>query len=83
MFQCSACGICCRNLDKSELYKGLDRGDGTCIYLDENLCSIYKDRPLICRVDESYQQFFSSQYSLEEYYQLNYDACKALQNKQR
>ncbi len=37
MFSCDCCGCCCRNLKKSELYAQLDRGDGTCIYLKENL----------------------------------------------
>ncbi len=28
MFKCDCCGECCRNLDKSDLYKELNRGDG-------------------------------------------------------
>lgn len=47
MFRCSACGECCRHLDKSEIYKSLDRGDGVCKYLSGNICTIYKDRPPI------------------------------------
>lgn len=78
MFQCDQCGCCCRNLDKSELYSNLDRGDGICKYLSGNECSIYNERPLFCRVDECYQLFFSSYMSLEEYYQLNKDVCKKL-----
>lgn len=57
MFKCSACGECCRNLDKSPLYKDLDRGDGTCKYLVGNKCSIYDKRPLFCRVDKCYELF--------------------------
>lgn len=40
MFKCDKCGECCRHLDKSEEYRELDRGDGVCKYLDQNLCSI-------------------------------------------
>ena len=58
MFECDRCGACCRHLDISKLYAELDRGDGTCKYLSGNLCSIYEKRPLLCRVDESYQKFF-------------------------
>lgn len=79
MFKCEQCGICCKNLDKSELYKGLDRGDGTCRFLVGDLCSIYSERPLLCRVTDSYYAFFDEKYSLEEYLQLNYEGCKKLQ----
>ena len=78
MFKCDCCGFCCRILQLSDLYSELDRGDGTCKYLVGNLCSIYEKRPLICRVDESYEKFFSDSLSLEEYYRLNYEVCKKL-----
>ncbi len=81
MFQCSKCGECCRNLNNSDLFRNLHRGDGVCIYLDGNLCSIYEKRPLLCRVDESYEKYFKEQYSLEEYYNLNYQGCRNLQNR--
>lgn len=81
MFHCDCCGECCKNLDKSELYRELDRGDGICRYLDGNLCPIYENRPLICRVDECYDQFFKELYTKDEYYELNYQACKQLKNK--
>lgn len=58
MFKCDMCGECCRNLDKSPIYDKLHNGDGICIYLNGNLCSIYNDRPLICRVEKAYD-FFS------------------------
>ena len=78
MFTCSKCGECCRNLDKSEIYKQLDRGDGVCIHLKGNLCGIYENRPLICRVDEAYDAFFSTTMTKEKYYELNYLACDKL-----
>ena len=80
MFQCNRCGECCRNLDKSQLYAALDRGDGVCRFLEGNLCSIYGDRPLLCRVDESYEMYFKNQYTLKEYYEMNYDGCRVLQS---
>ena len=52
MFQCDMCGECCRNLGRSSLYRALHDGDGVCRYLTGNMCSIYKDRPLLCRVEE-------------------------------
>ena len=49
MFPCTKCGACCRNV------KGLGLpcdDDGVCTNLiqDDNTCSMYEDRPLICRV---------------------------------
>lgn len=78
MFKCDRCGWCCRNLDKSDLYKDLDRGDGTCIYLKGNLCSIYETRPLKCRVDEFYDKFFYKYMTREKYYELNKEQCEKL-----
>lgn len=81
MFECDACGQCCRNLDKSSIYSELDRGDGICKYLVGNLCSIYENRPLICRVDESYDIFFKENMRKEEYYRLNCEACIRLKKQ--
>lgn len=80
MFECKQCGNCCRHLDRSELYKDLDRGDGVCRYLKDNLCSIYEDRPLLCRIEESYNEVFSEVYMKEEYYRLNEEACRNIQS---
>lgn len=81
MFKCRQCGQCCRNLDKSELYAEMDKGDGTCKYLVGNLCSIYENRPLLCRIDESYSVYFKDIYSLDEYYRLNQDGCAKMQSR--
>ncbi len=71
MFKCNRCGCCCRNLDKSELYAELDRGDGICKYLRGNLCSVYENRPLLCRIDECYDLYFYKIMERVEYYRLN------------
>ncbi|WP_442900031.1 YkgJ family cysteine cluster protein [Gilliamella apicola] len=35
------------------------------MHFDEvtNLCKIYKDRPLICRVEDYYETYLTNQYS--------------------
>lgn len=78
MFKCDCCGNCCKNISKSELYSDLDRGDGVCKYLNGNICSIYNERPLFCRIDECFELFFKRYMSIEEYYKLNYKACEKL-----
>lgn len=81
MFKCDKCGQCCRNLHKSKMYSGFHNGDGVCKFLNGNLCSIYKTRPLICRVDESYEIFFKNQISYKEYIQRNYECCELLKKE--
>jgi len=81
MFYCDCCGWCCRSLDRSNIYKDLDRGDGICKYLNNNFCSIYEQRPLLCRVDESYEVFFKDSMNQDEYYRLNYSACQILKRR--
>lgn len=80
MFKCNKCGLCCRNLNKSNIYDFLNRGDGVCKYLKENICSIYENRPIVCRVDDCYEIFFKKIYSRDEYYKLNYEGCMQLQS---
>lgn len=80
MFDCDKCGACCRHLKGVELYASLDRGDGICKYMSYNLCSIYDERPLQCRVDECYDLFFRDHISRDEYYRLNKEMCNQLKN---
>lgn len=80
-FHCDKCGLCCRNLKDVELYAFLDDGTGVCKYLKGNLCSIYDDRPLVCRVEESYSAFFKDIMSEEEYLNYNYIMCNNLKQK--
>lgn len=79
-FKCDRCGLCCRNLDKSELYADLNKGSGVCKYLDEStdLCMIYENRPLKCNIDKAFEVYFHKFMTLEAYYTRNYEACRAL-----
>ncbi|MBQ3825062.1 MAG: hypothetical protein II811_02880 [Spirochaetaceae bacterium] len=83
MFECDKCGLCCAHIGESELYRDLDRGDGVCKYLKDKLCSIYEKRPLLCRVDESFEEFFSKTMTREDFYELNYQGCRALKNMRK
>jgi hypothetical protein len=49
-----------------------------CKYLEGNLCSIYDKRPDLCRIDECYEKYFSDLYTKDEYYELNYEACRTM-----
>ena len=82
MFRCDKCGLCCKALAGNPIYAELDRGDGTCKYLENNLCSIYENRPLLCRVDEAYGILFRHYMTEDEYYENNYKMCNLLKSKQ-
>lgn len=81
MFVCDKCGECCRNLNKSPVYDNLHDGSGVCKYLEGNICSIYDERPILCRVNESYNIFFKDTMTLDKYYKLNYEFCMKLKNQ--
>ncbi len=81
-FKCDKCGLCCRSLRYfGELYSDLDDGSGCCRYFDKstNLCSIYEQRPLKCRVDEGYKVYFSN-ISYEKYIDATIKGCQALKS---
>ncbi|MFZ7217414.1 YkgJ family cysteine cluster protein [Avibacterium avium] len=79
-FPCDACGKCCRRVNLSEQTRFLDRGDGVCHHFNErtNLCRIYQNRPLVCRVKDYYLAHLSDQYSWEEFVRLNIEVCEIL-----
>ncbi|WP_442879312.1 YkgJ family cysteine cluster protein, partial [Anaerorhabdus sp.] len=54
----------------------------SCKYLSsDNTCSIYEDRPDICRVDLQYKLFFSTKMTWNKFIQVNVNACTFLQNE--
>ena len=65
------------------MYKDLDRGDGTCIFYNEEtkLCTIYESRPIICNIEKAYEVYFLNEIEKGEYYRLNYEVCKKLKEK--
>lgn len=84
-FPCNACGECCRRVNQSEETTFLDRGDGTCRYFDEQtkLCTIYENRPLVCRVEDYYVAHLSQIITWHDFVQINVSFCQKWQNKQK
>lgn len=84
MFICTKCGMCCRNIDLIPELKEYDIGNGTCVYLSENnLCTIYDDRPEICNVDKMFEKKYKMIMTREEYEKINEEGCKALLERHR
>ncbi|MCT6517654.1 MULTISPECIES: YkgJ family cysteine cluster protein [Enterobacterales] len=79
-FPCEKCGACCRHVNQAEETQFLDRGDGICMNYDEKtmLCSIYHERPDICRVDRQYLLHYHKQYTWNEFIELNRISCKLI-----
>jgi len=52
-----------------------DKGNGICRYLENNLCGIYKNRPLICNTEEMYRSYFREIMTENEFITMNITAC--------
>lgn len=81
IFRCDQCGECCRNIGALEFLSDLDNGVGICKYLDGNKCSIYEERPIVCRVDECYELYYKGKCRREEFYEINYSICEMLKSR--
>ena len=77
-FQCEKCGLCCKNIRFSSLSAELDRGDGVCKHLKDNLCEIYAARPIFCNVEAYYDKYLSEKISREDFYKNNRAVCERL-----
>ena len=77
-FNCDKCGLCCKMTHGTPL----DRGDGNCKHLDidKGLCTIYENRPPICRVDEMYKRKNLKGVSWEQYKEMSHKACDVIKN---
>lgn len=85
MFKCEKCGCCCRIAGSVPALKNICFPNGCCKYLnlENNLCSIYENRPLQCRVDDFYWQKISHIMSLKEFYALNKAYCDWLRENNK
>ena len=77
-FKCSKCGACCRRLDGAPgLLDALQGSTGSCVFFDKktNLCKIYEQRFLECRVDENFRKKVFG-ITEEQYYELTEKLCQ-------
>ena len=80
-FPCTQCGLCCQHVHLSDETRFLDRGDGTCRHYDAagKACTIYAERPDICRVDRQYALRYARLYTWDEFIAANLQVCSALE----
>lgn len=91
-YPCSGCGACCRKVSLAVLGVGVQPKEhplhfpykwdesGCCEMLVGNQCSVYEDRPLMCRVD-AVQPFVGM--TKKKWYKLNVKACNSLMDKEK
>ena len=77
-FLCDGCGLCCCNVGHIE---ELNSVNGICINYDKTTkkCTIYDNRPLVCRVDALFDEIKPSM-TWEELCYENYQACEKLKS---
>ncbi len=80
-FPCTQCGLCCQHVHLSDETRFLDRGDGMCRNYDEagKACSIYSERPDICRVDRMHAMHYAHLHTWDEFVALNLRVCAHLE----
>ena len=76
-FNCTKCGLCCQHVS----HLGLPNVNGVCVNCEPftRSCSIYQTRPLVCRIDEGYEAVFKNEMTKEDFYRINEEACRKLQ----
>lgn len=80
VFPCTSCGACCSSIEGIDFLADYNN-NGKCDMLKNNRCTIYDSRPLLCRIDEAYDQLFSDFMTKKEFYFENARACNQLQEK--
>lgn len=80
---CDGCNApCCRRVGLVK--HGLDRGDGVCRYLSEdNRCTIYDHRPMVCNTDMIWNSFFKGRVTREEFDLMNEMDCRELRDAEK
>lgn len=80
VFKCDKCGACCRHIKYlGKQYQWLINNDGMCKYFNQNnnTCSIYPIRPLVCRVEEAYYIYYSY-IDFKTYIDISKKICKQI-----
>ena len=72
---CDQCGLCCRMITGIAELKMFDRGDGVCMHLQGNTCSIYNKRPNICNSKYMFEHHFSRYMTADEFIKKNKESC--------
>lgn len=82
LFECIACGKCCKEIENIPSLNYLyDHKKQSCIHLENNLCSIYEDRPDVCNYKKLYN-LIKTIYSPTEYYEITVKLCNEIKSSE-
>ena len=76
-FPCTGCGACCKRLPETS---PMALADGRCRHLDlqTDRCSVYAQRPLVCRVDDFFHSRMADTIPARVYYLIQARSCVGL-----
>jgi len=84
IFPCTNCGCCCKRvglvkkfLTEDEFPYDIDE-NGVCKMLVNDMCSVYDDRPDICKVEKMAEK---NNISKEIYYKMAIDVCNSMMDE--
>lgn len=77
VFKCDQCAECCKHINRIPEMAEYDTGNGTCKYLSNNKCSIYNERPNICRGEYLYHLCYEGM-DVDTYYDMLHKYCELL-----
>ena len=78
-FVCRKCGECCRHIE-AFIDVMPDQHNGICDFLQENLCTVYENRPDLCDYKRAYA-YFKNDLSENEYAKKIWYFCEILREK--
>lgn len=78
-FECIACGACCRRAGLIPGFPEPTDETGRCVHLmPDNRCSIYERRPLICNVDQVWDEHLAGTITRERWHRLIHAGCNEM-----
>jgi Fe-S-cluster containining protein len=89
-FPCTSCGSCCKRIGNAERILPIDivnplhfpynkDSSGKCEKLkDDNTCSVYENRPLVCNIEKT-MEFYGL--SRDEFFQANIEVCNIIMDE--
>ena len=82
-FPCTKCGLCCMRAGTVENFPLEVDHNGVCSKYDKEKkeCTIYKDRPMVCRIDDHYDKYLSANVDRNYWYHYNAQMCNKLINQ--
>lgn len=84
IFPCTNCGCCCKRVGLVKKFLTEDEfpfdvyENGACKMLVNNMCSVYDDRPDICKVEEMAKK---NNIPKEIYYKMAIDVCNRMMDE--